>query len=111
MTVGDVAPVSTFKILILIPHHSENKVDFSGMNHAFKKGITCFPWETCNLAPCPRGTEGNDFMLSAAYSPEVLKHGLSFERKDASFFSKGVARLSVARLSPGIRHKDICVSF
>ncbi|CAI9171911.1 unnamed protein product [Rangifer tarandus platyrhynchus] len=43
----------------------------------------------------------------------VLKHGFSFERKDASFFFplKAVTWLSMAWFGPGTHHKDICVSF
>lgn len=47
----------------------------------------------------------------AAYSLVVLKRGFSIERKDASSFLKDITWLSVARFSPGIHHKDICVSF
>lgn len=61
-------------------------MDFSGMNHALEKKVTCVPWELCKLTPSPRGTEDNDFVLLAAYSLGVLKHGFSFERKDASVF-------------------------
>ena len=89
-------------------------MDFSGMNHALEKKVTCVPWELCKLTPSPRGTEDNDFVLLAAYSLGVLKHGFSFERKDASvfFFSlKAVTWLSMARFGPGTHHKDICVSF
>lgn len=58
--------------------------------------------------------EGQRIMIScclATYSLVVLKHGFSFERKDALSFLKDITRLSVARFSPGIHHKDICVSF
>lgn len=57
--------------------------------------------------------EGQRIMIScclATYSLAVLKHGFSFERKDALSFLKDITRLSVARFSPGIHHKDICVS-
>lgn len=61
--------VYMFKILILIVCHRENKVDFSGMNHALQRGITCFPWEICNLTLSPRGTKDNGFMLSGSLLP------------------------------------------
>lgn len=59
-------------------------------------------------------SEGRGIMIShclATYSLVVLKHGFSFERKDASSFLKDITRLSVAQFRPGILHKDICVSF
>lgn len=58
--------------------------------------------------------EGQRIMIScclATYSPVVLKHGFFFEAKDALSFLKDITRLSVAQFSPGILHKDICVSF
>ena len=84
------------------------------MNHALEKKVTCIPWEPCKLTPSPRGTEDNDFVLLAVYSLGVLKHGFSFERKDASFFFfslKAITWLSMAWFGPGTHHKDICVSF
>lgn len=59
-------------------------------------------------------SEGQRIMIScccAPYSLAVPKHGFSFERKDASSFLQDITRLSVAQFSPGMLHKDICVSF
>lgn len=64
-------------------------------------------------ATSPSASGGRRITLSrhlATYSLVVLKRGLAFERKDASPFLKDITRLSVARGSPGILHKDMCVS-
>lgn len=65
-----------------------------------------------NLAISPPVPEGQRIMISCCWL--ALKHGFSFERKDASFFFfplKAVTWLSMAWFGPGTHHKDICVSF
>lgn len=59
------------------------------MNHALQKGITCFPWEICNLTLRPRGTKDNDFMLSSYLLPSGSETWVFLWKERCLVLSKG----------------------
>lgn len=92
--------------LLLMLHLEENKVDSSGSRPALCTRITGFT--TSHSA-----AEGQRITLShrlGTYSLAALRHRLCFERKDPSPFLTNLTWVFVAQGSPGIFHKDLCVS-